>query len=342
MQEIPSGLVSPLLQWYAENRRELPWRADTQPYHVWLSEIMLQQTRVEAVKSYYLRFLQELPDVQALARCSEQRLEKLWEGLGYYTRMRNLHKTAKIIAERYGGSFPADYDSLRALPGVGEYTAGAIGSICFSLTTPAVDGNVLRVASRILNDSRSIGSAQIRKEYRQALQRLYTPQNAGALTQALMELGATLCGPNALPECQRCPVRELCEGCRAGSAAELPHREEKKPRQTEKLTVFLLTCGERLAVRRRADSGLLAGLWELPNVPGWLETDEALSHLRQMGVEAAELIKRTEKTHVFTHRIWQMRCYQIECAAAEGELVWADRQQRRTEVALPSAFRIFL
>ena len=206
-----SGLPELLADWYESSHRELPWRADREPYHIWVSEIMLQQTRVEAVKGYYTRFLQALPTVQALAACDDDRLRKLWEGLGYYSRVRNLKKAAGILVEQFGGVFPKSYDAIRALPGIGDYTAGAICSIAYDLPTPAVDGNVLRVLSRILCDDRPVDTPAVKKEYGVRLAAVY-PREAGRFTQALMELGATVCGPNREPDCGRCPCAGVCLG----------------------------------------------------------------------------------------------------------------------------------
>ena len=203
-ENILSALPGVLLPWYRENRRELPWRRDREPYHVWLSEIMLQQTRVEAVKGYYTRFLEALPTIEDLANCDDDTLHKLWEGLGYYSRVRNLKKAANQIMKRHGGRFPDTYEEVRALSGIGDYTAGAICSICFDYPTPAVDGNVLRVISRLTEDATPIDLPARKKEVSQLLAAVY-PAEAGDFTQALMELGATLCGPNWKPRCQECP-----------------------------------------------------------------------------------------------------------------------------------------
>lgn len=197
-----------LLPWYQENHRCLPWRETKEPYHIWLSEIMLQQTRVEAVKGYYARFLAALPTVEALANCDDDALHKLWEGLGYYSRVRNLKKAAQVIQERYNGQFPGEYDAVLALPGIGEYTAGAVCSIAFDLPVPAVDGNVLRVFSRLTDDPSPIDLPAVKASVRERLAAIY-PKEAGDFTQALMELGATVCGPNRKPECGSCPCRKF-------------------------------------------------------------------------------------------------------------------------------------
>ena len=342
MDRLPDSLAARLLAWYEAGHRALPWRQDREPYHVWLSEIMLQQTRVEAVKSYYLRFLAELPDIAALADCAEDRLAKLWEGLGYYSRMRNLQKAARVILSAHGGVFPQAYAQIRALPGVGDYTAGAIASICFDTPAPAVDGNVLRVLARVTADPSPVTKQSVKQEYAQALRPVYekNPGRRGELTQALMELGACVCVPNGAPKCELCPLREVCRAEADGAWARLPVKEAKKPRRMEEKTVFLLRCGERYAVRRRAGSGLLAGLWELPNTDGLLAAQQALTCLARWGLTPEELTRTRERTHVFTHVEWHMRCYDIRVEAAAGDFIWVDAARFRQDIALPTAFRI--
>ena len=341
MMTLDERIPALLLPWYAQNRRDLPWRADRAPYHVWLSEIMLQQTRVEAVRGYYARFLAELPDIAALAACPEDRLTKLWEGLGYYTRVRNLQKAARVVMETYGGEFPQSYDDIRALPGVGDYTAGAVASICFEQPTPAVDGNVLRVVSRLLNDHRPTDDVKLRREYRDALADIYPAGRCGEFTQALMELGATLCGPNSAPRCECCPLAPLCRGFANGTAAQLPVRAAKKERRVEEKTVFVLRCDGACAVKKRGKTGLLAGLWELPNVPGLLSAQAAVEQAARWGVQPQGLQKSLERAHIFTHVRWQMRCYYIDCAARADGFVWADAARFAHDIALPTAFRMF-
>ncbi len=329
-----------LLPWFSVNARDLPWRRDREPYHVWVSEIMLQQTRVEAVKRYYTRFLQALPDIPALAAVDSDRLAKLWEGLGYYSRARSLRAAAQQIMSCHGGVFPEHYTDVRALPGIGDYTAGAICSICFGQPTPAVDGNVLRVISRLTGDRRSVSAETTKRAVRAALTEVYPAGECGVFTQALMELGATVCLPNGAPDCAVCPAAELCCS-RAGDWRFLPVKAEKKARRREKLTVFLLRCDGRTAVRRRGDDGLLAGLWEFPNVPGHLSPEEAILCAEQWGVHPRALESSLERKHVFTHVEWEMRCYHIRCAAAPPEFIWADEAALRGEIALPTAFRMF-
>ena len=296
-----SALPGRLLPWYEQNRRDLPWRRDREPYHVWLSEIMLQQTRVEAVKGYYARFLAALPTVEALAEADPELCHKLWEGLGYYSRVRNLQKAAQVIVQNLGGVFPRDYAGIRALPGVGDYTAGAVGSISFELPTPAVDGNVLRVAARLALDDRPVDRPAVKRELTAALAEIYPRGRCGDFTQALMELGATVCLPGGAPRCEACPLADLCEAHRAGAELTVPVRTAKKPRRQEAMTVFVLEAPQGLALRKRPNTGLLAGLWELPHVPGLLEPAEALDQAAAWGIRVTELQRQAEKRHIFTH-----------------------------------------
>ena len=326
--------------WYREHKRDLPWRQDKEPYHVWLSEIMLQQTRVEAVKGYYARFLNALPTIEALAACDDDQLHKLWEGLGYYSRVRNLKKAALQIMELYGGEFPKEYEKIRALPGIGDYTAGAISSICFNKPRAAVDGNVLRVVSRLTEDATPIDLPAQKKAVTAALEAVY-PEEAGEFTQALMELGATLCGPNWAPRCEECPCRHFCGGATNGTAQQYPVKLPKKGKRTEEKTVFILSCDGRYALEKRPDSGLLAGLWQFPNVSGKLETAQALDAVQQMGLRLREITKQIERKHIFTHIVWQMRGIYLEVAEETKNFVWLTAEQINAEAALPTAFRQF-
>ena len=297
-----------LLPWYRENRRQLPWRADRDPYHIWISEIMLQQTRVEAVKGYYSRFLSALPSLEALAKCDDELLHKLWEGLGYYSRVRNLKKAAGEILQTYGGVFPRTYEEILSLPGIGEYTAGAVCSIAYDLPTPAVDGNVLRVLSRLRNDATPIDLPETKREVRTLLETIY-PKEAGDFTQALMELGATLCGPNRLPE--------------------------------EDRTVFILRCGDVYALEKRPPKGLLAGLWQFPNISGHPDTAGCLAAVEAMGLRPRELKREVLRRHIFTHIVWNMKGIYLDVADPSGKFRWFTDKEINEQAALPTAFRQF-
>lgn len=330
-------IVRPLLDWYQQQRRRLPWREDPQPYAVWISEIMLQQTRVEAVLPYFSRFLAAFPDVKSLAAAPEEQLLKLWEGLGYYSRARNLQKAARILMERYDGQLPADAQALLRLPGIGEYTAGAIASIAFGLPEPAVDGNVLRICARICADEEPIDTPAAKKKYREALHPLYPPEHAGDFTQALMELGACVCLPNGAPLCEKCPVRELCRAFQEGNQLAFPVKAPKKPRKTEERTVWLLGFQGKILLHKRPDKGLLAGLWELPNALAGEKLPLALPP------EEGRACGRA--VHVFSHLEWHMEGRRLELAEEiplpEGWR-WVSPQELRRDYALPSAFSFFL
>lgn len=345
MNRAQDRLIPALLDWFAENARDLPWRRDREPYHVWLSEIMLQQTRVEAVKPYYARFLERLPDIPSLAECDEELLLKLWEGLGYYSRVRNLQKGAEQIMTRFGGEFPHTYAEIRSISGIGDYTAGAVGSICFDLPEPAVDGNVLRVLTRLSADSRCTDEPAVRKSIRDALRTGYeqTPAGTrGTLTQALMELGATVCVPNGAPHCDACPLQEDCAAHRSGSEMQYPVRKQKKARRIEEYTVYILQCGDRFAVRKRPDKGLLAGLWELPHLDGHTEARAALIAAERWQTGAEEIVSVRRRTHIFTHIEWHMTCVHLLVSKMPEHFTWVTAEQLRAETALPTAFRICL
>ena len=338
--EIYKKLPAALLPWYDRNKRDLPWRQDREPYHVWLSEIMLQQTRVEAVKGYYARFLSALPTIEALAACEDDALHKLWEGLGYYSRVRNLKKAAQVVMETYGGEFPGEYEKVLALPGIGEYTAGAICSICFSRPTPAVDGNVLRVISRVTDDPTPIDLPAQKKQVQKMLAQVYPPQ-AGEFTQALMELGATVCGPNRKPQCEVCPCKDFCLGYMRGSAESLPVKSPKKGRREEEVTVFILRCDGRYALQKRPSRGLLAGLWQFPNVPEKLDAPQAIAQAEGWGLRPKEILRKVEKKHIFTHIQWNMTGIYLEVGEEGEDFQWFTPEQIDTQSALPTAFRQF-
>ena len=301
---------------------------------------MLQQTRVEAVKGYYARFLEQLPNVEALACCNDDTLHKLWEGLGYYSRVRNLKKAAQVILEHHDGIFPRTHDQVLALPGIGEYTAGAICSIAYNFPTPAVDGNVLRVCSRLLNDPTPIDLPATKKQITEALAVVY-PTEAGDFTQALMELGATICGPNRKPDCENCPCRDFCLGFRNGTAETLPVKSPKKEKGMEQRTVFILSCSGRYALEKRPDKGLLAGLWQFPNISGHYDTGQCLDAVRQLGLAPSDILREVSRTHIFTHIVWDMKGIYLEVSDMSGNFHWFTKDEINTQAALPTAFRLF-
>ena len=338
--ELNREIAGLLLPWYEINKRPLPWRSDREPYHVWLSEVMCQQTRVEAVKGYYHRFLSALPAIADLARCPEEQLAKLWEGLGYYSRARNMKRSAEIICREFGGVFPSDYAEIRSLPGIGDYTAAAIASICFELPYPVVDGNVLRVVTRLAAFREDIRRESTKAEVRQALVPLFEGVSSGTLNQALMELGALVCPPNRAPDCEACPLKEICLSS-AGLWKEIPFKSEPKARRVERHTVFLLCCGDAWAIRKRPKEGLLAGLWEFPNLPGDLEAQEALNAAAAWNCRPTRLLRHTEKRHVFTHILWELPAWVIECKSRPDAFTWATPEEIKERYSLPTAFRQF-
>ena len=331
-----------LAPWFRENARDLPWRKDRDPYRVWISEIMLQQTRVEAVTGYYARFLEALPTVRDLAAAGDDKLNKLWQGLGYYSRARNLKKAAQAIVNEHGGRFPETYEELLSLPGIGPYTAGAIASICFERPCPAVDGNVLRVYARLTAYGEPVNTDESKRYVTEALRPLYHKGNCGLLTQSLMELGACVCLPNGAPRCDACPLKELCAAFRSGTWERYPVKTEKKARRKEERLALLLKCGDRYALRKRPGHGLLAGLWEFPNTEladPENALGEAAAFAASLGVKPAELLRQTEYTHVFTHVEWHVRAFAFACEAMPESLTWATAKELEAVYAVPSAFR---
>ena len=335
-------LPIPLLQWYRENARVLPWRSDPTPYHVWVSEIMLQQTRVAAVLDYYRRFMEALPTVADLAAVEEDRLMKLWQGLGYYNRARNLQKAAHQVTEDFGGAFPDTYEGLLTLSGVGEYTAGAIASIAFGVPVPAVDGNVLRVVARISGDGGDIARPDTKARMRAALQAVLPLDAPGDFNQALMELGATVCLPNGAPRCDACPLQEQCLARRRGTIDRYPHKAPKKARRTEERTIFLLVQDGLVAVQKRPAAGLLRGLWELPGAEGFLDEAAARAHLTRLGLSPVGPLRDAGGAkHSFTHVEWRMRGWAAPVRGEAPGLVFAAPERIFDELCLPSAFRAY-
>jgi len=326
-----------LLNWYPDHHRDLPWRRTRDPYAVWISEIMLQQTRVAAVIPYYERFMAELPDVKALSEVPADRLMRLWQGLGYYSRARNLKKAAEAVCERFGGRIPDRYETLLSLPGVGSYTAAAIASIAFSERVPAVDGNVLRVYARLLNDPSDIADPKVKRRVFDELLSVM-PADAGTFNQAMMELGATVCVPNGQPQCESCPLASVCRAREAGTAGLLPFKRPKKPRTVEEKTVFALYDRGAPLLLKRPDEGLLAGLYELPNTEGTLSTEQAMQWLSAHGLHPTGDLLSYSAKHIFTHIEWHMRVYAAD-VSGDGvkDFLRADGTQ-----SIPTAFSVCL
>ena len=314
-------IVPYLFDWYEANARILPWRLEPTPYHVWISEIMLQQTRVEAVRGYYDRFLKTLPTIEDLANASEDVLLKLWEGLGYYSRVRNLQKAAKVVVDEYGGNLPASYKELLKLPGIGSYTAGAISSIAFGIPVSAVDGNVLRIAKRLSGSFDDITKASVKKQLEIDFTAITPEDAAGAFNQSLMDLGATICIPNGRPLCEKCPVMHLCMAFKKDLQSQIPVKPKKKGRRIEEKTVFVLECDGKLVLHKRANKGLLAGLWELPNIEGKSSIDKVQDMLKRSSHKDEfadiELISLGEGKHIFSHVEWHMIGFHIKYKNSE-------------------------
>ncbi len=341
MQERIQSCISPLLKWFIQNRRMFPWRQDKDPYHVWVSEIMLQQTRIEAAKEYYIRFMKELPDVQSLCDVSQEKLLKLWEGLGYYNRAKNLHKAAKAIVEQYSGHFPDHYRDLLKLSGIGEYTAGAIASICFGEKVPAVDGNVLRVLSRILGSDKNVLLPEVKKEMT-ALLCAVMPEEAGDFNEALMELGETVCLPNGAPDCDHCPLQKFCIAYEKDLTKELPVRIKKQTRTTEYMTVLLIVSSQgHIALEKRTEKGLLSGMYQLPNLSGRAEIDSIAVILEQWHLKVLSIEELGEAKHIFTHKEWRMKGVRVVTENESECFLWASKEDLHEKYPLPTAFRHF-
>ncbi len=334
------AIIPPLLSWYEANKKSMPWREEPTPYHVWLSEIMLQQTRIEAVIPYYERFLARIPSIDRLAEIDEGELLKLWEGLGYYSRARNLKKAAQIVKQEYGGELPSSFDRLVRLPGIGDYTAGAISSIAFGLAEPAVDGNVLRVLMRICALDYDISLPAVRKAVTHALREVY-PQGkrAGALTQALMELGEVVCIPNGAPRCEGCPVRGLCRANAQNETEKYPIKSEKKPRKIGKKTVVVLRFGDSVALFRRPQSGLLANMWEFWAEDGALEEEDVRERFAHLGVSSVSPLPPAK--HVFTHIEWEMTGFEVVTQRPLEGATYVSKAEMEQSFAIPTAYQAY-
>ena len=305
-------IVEPLLVWYEQNLRSLPWRDEPEPYRVWVSEIMLQQTRVEAVKPYFKRFLEALPTIRHLAEAKEDELLKLWEGLGYYNRVRNMQKAARIVMEAYGGTMPADYELLLKLPGIGSYTAGAVASISYGIAVPAVDGNVLRVLSRVTGDDSDVLHPGTKKKYEELLKEIIPKDKAGMFNQALMELGAIVCVPNGEPKCTRCPWRAFCKAKAEDLIHVIPRKAKKKPRKIEEKTILIIRPGNQVVIKKRPEKGILAGLYEFPSLEGRRNEEDVLTYLEGLGYRPLHIKQLEEAKHIFSHIEWHMTGYAVK------------------------------
>lgn len=338
-------IVEPLLTWYEKEHRILPWRESKNPYYIWISEIMLQQTRVEAVKPYFERFIKAFPTIEAVALAEEDQLLKMWEGLGYYNRVRNIQKAAKQVMKDYNGKLPADYELLKTLSGIGNYTAGAVASIAYQIPAPAVDGNVLRVISRIEEREEDIMKQSTRTMVEAAIMRLIPDDRPGDFNQALMELGAMVCVPNGAPNCEKCPVAKLCKAYQHGRCDELPVKSGKKARRIEERTILLIQDGDRVAIQKRPKKGLLAGLYEFPNLEGHKSEQEVLQFVEERQLLSLHIQPLQEAKHIFSHVEWRMIGYAVKVAALEeekqGDMLFVNQKETEDRYTIPAAYSAY-
>ena len=335
-----------LVEWYRRSARDLPWRREVSPYRTLVSEIMLQQTRVEAVKPYFERFLAALPSVFDLAEVEDERLLKLWQGLGYYSRARNLKKCAEAVVREHGGVIPSSVAELRRLPGIGPYTAGAIAAFAYGVDAVAVDGNVLRVAARLFADGGDVLDPKTKARIEASVAELLPHGEASDFGQGLIELGATVCLPNAKPKCEICPLAPHCLARERGIETTLPYRRPKAKRRIEEKTVLLVRSASSVLIRRRPDKGLLAGLWEVPSLDGKSDVSEALAYLRALRLEPLRIEAAEPAKHIFTHVEWHMTAFSVTVAEPDESIAEPYRLVSPAELAhrypLPSAFSAYL
>lgn len=335
----------PLIEWYQKNKRDLPWRNHVNAYRVWVSEIMLQQTRVEAVKPFYHRFMEALPNIQSLAEAKEDELLKLWEGLGYYNRVRNMQEAARQIMREYDGQFPETFEEICGLKGIGSYTAGAISSFAFGIPKPAVDGNVLRVISRVLASEDDIMKASVKKHIETLLEQVIPDENPSDFNQALIELGAIVCVPNGVPKCENCPLGQICRARQLGKQMDLPIKKKAKERRIEYRTILLFQDGDRVAIRKRPKKGLLAGLYEFPNQEGTWDMDEVIAYAKSIGLHPLFVKKLPEARHIFSHVEWRMTGYAIRVDELEKNckepMIFAHPEEIQKTYSIPAAFETY-
>jgi A/G-specific adenine glycosylase len=352
-------IQEPLLTWYQQNKRTLPWRSDPTPYHVWVSEIMLQQTRVEAVKPYYERFLHELPSISDLARAQDELLLKLWEGLGYYNRVRNMKRAAIQIMEHYQGEMPDQYEALLELHGIGTYTAGAIVSIAFQKPYPAVDGNVLRVLSRLRMDTQPIQDLKVKTSIEKELRGVIPLDQPGAFNQGMMDIGAGICLPHGAPRCQICPFQQCCLAHLAGQERDFPVKAAKRPRTVSNRTVLIVKQAGRIVLNKRPLQGLMGGMYEFPNIEGFYTEDQVKAYLEEHGIYILDIKPGEQAKHIFTHLEWHMISYIITAdvpiypkeinvthqpspSSMPKTWIFADPSDIRQNIPIPSAFSAFM
>ncbi|MBR5597514.1 MAG: A/G-specific adenine glycosylase [Lachnospiraceae bacterium] len=348
-QPLYEKITKPLLAWYDKGHRILPWREDPVGYKVWISEIMLQQTRVEAVKPYFKRFMEELPTIESLANCEEEKLLKLWEGLGYYNRARNLQKAARQVMAEYGGELPQEKVQLEKLAGIGSYTSGAISSIAYGKKAVAVDGNVLRILSRLTMNEEDVLKEATKKKIEAQLMDVIPEERPGDFNQALMELGAMVCIPNGKPKCEECPWEAFCQAHKEGREEEFPKKQAKKQRNIEKKTILIVQDEDKTALQKRPSKGLLAGLYEFPSMEGHQTKKAVLEYMKEQGLEVLRIQKMESSKHIFSHKEWHMIAYAIrvdELAKKEDvkerkQWIFAKSEEAAEKYPLPSAFSTY-
>lgn len=334
-------IVKPLLTWFQKEKRDLPWRHTNDSYKIWISEIMLQQTRVEAVKEYYQRFLKELPTLEDLAEVSEDKLLKLWEGLGYYSRARNLKKCAQAVIGQKKKELPRDYEELIKLPGIGPYAAGSISSIAYGQKNPAIDGNVLRVMTRLHEDDRDIMNPKVRKDYFNKLQKIM-PKNTRDFTESLMELGALVCLPNGLPLCDKCPLSFYCQSYKNQTMLKYPIKKKEKQRKIEEKTIMIMEYHGLYALQKREDKGLLASMYEFINEDKKMNKEELVNWLKAQEISFERIEELGEAKHIFSHLEWQMNGFLITCKNKKEKFIWASKEELLTKYSIPNAYSKYL
>lgn len=332
-----------MLKWYDNNRRFLPWREEPTPYHVWISEIMLQQTQVQTVLPYFKRFTEALPDIATLASADQNQLHKLWEGLGYYSRVDHLKNAAQMVMQEYDGRLPEDYEALLTLPGIGPYTAGAIASIAFGQRICAVDGNVLRILSRMAAYNEPINVASSAKPLHLLAQSLVPAHRPGDFNQALMDLGAMVCSANGAPHCKVCPVANGCLAHSQALTGILPIKKPKKPRTIEDHSIIILLCNDQVWIRKRPQGQLLAGLWEFLDIPEALCEDSLKHTLSTLQLQPEKVEPLGVARHIFTHKEWHMNGWLIHLPQPNGpnEGKWVRIHELQTTYAMAGALSFY-
>lgn len=338
----PEGFQQAVLSWYWSHRRSMPWRENPLPYYIWISEIMLQQTRVETVIPYFERFIRRYPDIPSLAASPEDELLKYWEGLGYYQRVRNLRTTALELVANHGGRLPETYGELLRLKGIGEYTAGAIASEAFGKKVAAVDGNVFRVMARLTGCEEDIRDRRVMNRLRERTEELLPDENTGDFNQGLIELGALICIPKGSPKCGICPVKRHCSAYERDIQDMIPLRSRNKDRRVEERTVLLFQWENRFSVSRRKDGILLGGLYEIPNEEGFYDQEEVLSLSENLGAQVISIEELKERKFLFTHIEWRLKGYLMKIREPHGDYIFETLEELKKNYTLATVFRGYL